>query len=284
MTRDAQTFDLDSPKLPKWVDDNAFSSGGYPHSHAFDEREFADLLVRLQIELVKLQSWAITRGERIVILFEGRDGAGKGSVIGAFRQYMNPRRTRVVALPKPSTSEVGQWYFQRYVAHMPTSGEIVMFDRSWYNRAGVERVMGFCTPEQTEMFLKEAPRFEAMLVGEGLKLIKFYIEVGREMQLARFWERRHNPLKTWKISDIDTAAVDRFDDYGRARDRMLETTHTDAAPWTVVLGNDKRRLKLNAIRHVLQLFDYEGKDRKVIGEIDAKVLGHGPGFLVNGKH
>jgi polyphosphate kinase 2 len=283
MANDARTFDLDSPKLPKWVSENAFASGGYPHAHALDDDDFADVLIDLQIELVKLQTWAIERGEKIVMVFEGRDGAGKGSVIGAFRQYMSPRRTRVVALPKPTPTETGQWYFQRYVAHMPTAGEIVMFDRSWYNRAGVERVMGFCTPEESERFLKEAPRFEAMLTGEGLRLVKFWIEVGREMQLSRFWDRRHNPLKIWKISDIDKAAIDRFDDYGRARDRMLETTHSDAAPWTVVLGNDKRRLKLNAIRHLLSLFDYTGKDRKVIGEIDPKVLGHGPGFLLDTK-
>ena len=273
-------FDLADPHLPKWISDAAFASGGYPHAKPLDEKDFAETLVRLQIELVKLQTHAIAEGERLLILFEGRDAAGKGSVIGALRQYMSPRRTRVVALPKPSDTERGQWYFQRYVEHLPTRGEVVIFDRSWYNRAGVERVMGFCSPGESEQFLREAPRFEDLLVGEGVRLIKFWLEVGREMQLMRFHDRRHNPLKIWKISDIDQAAIERYDDYSRARDRMLETTHTDRAPWTVVLGNDKRRLKLNAIRHVLQLVDYPDKDRRAIGEIDEKVLGRGPGFVL----
>lgn len=281
MADDTRSFDLDAVKLPKWVADGAFASGGYPHAKPLDEDEFSETLMALQIELVKLQTWAIARGEKLVVVFEGRDGAGKGSVIGAFRQYMSPRRTRVVALPKPTETEKGQWYFQRYVTQLPTSGEIVMFDRSWYNRAGVERVMGFCTVDESERFLEEAPRFETMLRGEGIRLIKFWIEVGREMQLSRFWDRRHDPLKVWKISPIDEAAIDRWEAYGTARDRMLERTHSDATPWTIVLGNDKRRLKLNAIRHILRLFDYDGKDRKAIGDIDAKVLGQGPGFLLD---
>ena len=276
---DGRRFDLADPKLPDWVKDGAFGSGDYPYPKPLDEDEFDDALKRLQIELVKLQTWAIAKGLRIVIVFEGRDAAGKGSAIGALRQYMSPRRTRVVALPKPSEVERGQWYFQRYVQHMPTSGEVVVFDRSWYNRAGVERVMGFCTPEETERFLAETPRFEDLLIAEGIHLIKFWLEVGREMQLSRFHDRRHDPLKVWKISDIDLAAISKYDDYTRARDRMLETTHTDRAPWTIVLGNDKRRLKLNAIRHVLRLFDYPDKDRRAIGEIDDEVLGQGPGFV-----
>ena len=278
-TAKVRSFDLDDPKLPEWVKDGAFGSGGFPYDEPYDEDRFDDELEALQIELVKLQTWAIDAGERIVIVFEGRDAAGKGSLIGAFRQYMSPRRTRVVALPKPTDAEKGQWYFQRYVGHMPTTGEVVMFDRSWYNRAGVEPVMGFCTPEQTEMFLKEAPRFEDMLTDEGIRLIKFFIDVGFEMQLERFHDRRHDPLKVWKVSPIDYAAVTRYDDYGRARDRMLERTHTDRAPWTVGLGNDKRRLKLAAMRHVLSLFDYPGKDRKAIGAVDEKILGRGPAFL-----
>ncbi len=275
-----QSFDLDDPKLPKWVKDRAFASGDFPYDEPYDEDRFDDELEALQVELVKLQTWAIDRGERLVVVFEGRDAAGKGSLIGAFRQYMSPRRTRVVALSKPTDTEKGQWYFQRYVGHMPTSGEVVMFDRSWYNRAGVEPVMGFCTPEQTEMFLEEAPRFEDMLTREGIRLVKFYVDVGWEMQLTRFHDRRHDPLKVWKVSPIDYAAIGRYDDYGRARDRMLERTHTDAAPWTVVLGNDKRRLKLNAMRHVLSLFDYPKKDRGAIGVIDEKILGRGPAFLL----
>ncbi|MCE1236407.1 MAG: polyphosphate kinase 2 [Hyphomicrobiales bacterium] len=273
-------FDLADPKLPDWVKDRAFASGGYPHHAPLDEDEFEETLTRLQIELVKLQTWAIAEGRRIVIVFEGRDASGKGSAIGALRQYMSPRRTRVVALPKPSEVEAGQWYFQRYVHHLPTAGEVVVFDRSWYNRAGVERVMGFCSPEASERFLAETPRFEDLLIAEGVHLVKFWLEVGREMQLSRFHDRRHNPLKVWKISDIDIAAIEKYDDYSRARDRMLETTHTDRAPWTIALGNDKRRLKLNVIRHLLRMFDYPDKDRRAIGEIDEKVIGVEPGFVL----
>lgn len=275
-----QRFDLSDPKLPDWVKDRAFSSGDYPHHAPLDEDEFEETLTRLQIELVKLQTWAIAEGHKIVVVFEGRDASGKGSAIGALRQYMSPRRTRVVALPKPSEVETGQWYFQRYVHHLPTAGEVVVFDRSWYNRAGVERVMGFCSLEASERFLAETPRFEDLLIAEGVHLVKFWLEVGREMQLSRFHDRRHDPLKVWKISDIDLAAIARYDDYTRARDRMLETTHTDRAPWTIVLGNDKRRLKLNVIRHLLKKFDYPGKDRRAIGEVDEKVLGVEPGFVL----
>ncbi|NLH81080.1 MAG: polyphosphate kinase 2 [Phyllobacteriaceae bacterium] len=278
----SRRFDLADPKLPDWVKDAAFASGDYPHGAPLDEKEFDETLKRLQIELVKLQTWAIAEGRKIVVVFEGRDASGKGSAIGALRQYMSPRRTRVVALPKPSDVEHGQWYFQRYVHHLPTSGEVVVFDRSWYNRAGVERVMGFCTGEETERFLAETPRFEDLLIAENITLVKFWLEVGWEMQLSRFHDRRHDPLKIWKISDVDMAAIGKYDDYTRARDRMLETTHTDRAPWTIVLGNDKRRLKLNVIRHVLKLFDYPDKDRRAIGEIDEKVLGQGPGFFDGG--
>lgn len=280
---DDHHFDLADPKLPDWVEKRAFGSGGYPYDEPLDSHEFEATLTRLQIELVKLQTWAIAQGLKVVLVFEGRDAAGKGSVIGALRQYMSPRRTRVIALPKPSDVEHGQWYFQRYVAHLPTAGEVVVFDRSWYNRAGVERVMGFCTPDQSERFLAETPHFEDLLIAEGVHLIKVWLEVGREMQLSRFHDRRHNPLKVWKISDIDVAAIEKFDAYTEARDRMLETTHTDRAPWTIGLGNDKRRLKLNVIRHLLRLFDYPDKDRTVIGEIDAEVLGQGPRFLLPGK-
>lgn len=274
-----KTFDLTDPHLPKWVEDGAFGSGNYPYDKPLDEKDFAPMLERLQIELVKLQTEAITKGWRVVVVFEGRDAAGKGSVIGALRQYMSPRRTRIVALPKPTESEEGQWYFQRYAEHLPTRGEVVIFDRSWYNRGGVERVMGFCTPEQSENFLREAPRFEDLLIDEGIVLLKFWLDVGREMQLSRFHDRRHNPLKVWKISDIDQAAIGLYDAYGAARDRMLEVTHTDRSPWTVALGNDKRRMKLDVLRHLLSRFDYPGKDRKAIGEIDPKILGHGPALV-----
>jgi polyphosphate kinase 2 len=271
-TARSHNFDLDDPELPKWVSENAFASGEYPHQVPFDDKDYAKLLIALQIELVKLQTWTIKAGRRLVIVFEGRDAAGKGGTIGAFREYMSPRQTRIVALPKPTDIEIGQWYFQRYVQHMPTRGEIVIFDRSWYNRAGVERVMNFCSLEESERFLKEAPRFESLLVDAGIDFVKIYIDVGYEMQLKRFHERRHNPLKVWKVSPIDYAAISHYDSYTEAFLRMLEMTSSANAPWTVILGNDKKRLHLNAIRYVLTLFDYPEKKRDVIGSIDSKVL------------
>lgn len=273
-------FDLDDPALPHWIEKASFSSGHYPHEEPMPDRDYEKSLIDLQIELVKLQSWAIQTGERIVLVIEGRDAAGKGGIIDALTEYMNPRMTRVVALPKPNEVERGQWYFQRYAKHLPTAGEIVLFDRSWYNRAGVERVMGFAKPAEVELFLREAPRFEAMLIDEGIRLIKIFVDVGFEMQLKRFHERRHNPLKMWKISEIDRQAIARYGAYTEARDRMLETTHTDVAPWTVVYGNDKKRARLSVTRHILALFDYAGKDRKIIGEPDEKILGQGLAFAL----
>ena len=184
-----------------------------------------------------------------------------------------------MALEKPSERESSQWYFQRYVKHLPAAGEIVLFDRSWYNRAGVEPVMGFCTPEQYEHFLKQTPRFEKLVVREGIHFFKFWLNIGREMQLKRFHDRRHDPLRVWKLSSMDIAALNKWDDYTEKRDRMLKETHTDDAPWTIVKANDKRRARLNVIRHILKSLDYTGKDKSVIGEIDDKILGSGPKFL-----
>ena len=192
---------------------------------------------------------------------------------------MNPRSARVVALTKPTETERGQWYFQRYVSHFPTAGEFVLFDRSWYNRAGVEPVMGFCTPEQYEAFLKQAPRFEKLLAQDGIRFFKFWLDIGREMQLKRFHDRRHDPLKIWKLSPMDIAAFDKWDDYTEKRDRMLKETHSDHAPWTVVRANDKRRARLNLIRHILHSLDYEGKDEAKIGKTDSKILCSGADFL-----
>jgi polyphosphate kinase 2 len=226
----------------------------------------------LQIELQKLTRWASKQGERIVIVFEGRDGAGKGGTIARFTQHLNPRQARIVALPKPSDTEKGQWYFQRYAAQMPTAGEIVFFDRSWYNRAGVERVMGFCTPEETEAFLHEAPVFEGMLARGGIRMIKLFLTIGREMQITRLHARWHDPLKRWKLSPIDFEALPRFDDYSRAFDEMLGRTSTETAPWFVVRSNDKLRARLNAIRHVLRAIPYKDKDEAAIGPLDDKVV------------
>ncbi|WP_306251150.1 polyphosphate kinase 2 [Parvularcula sp. IMCC14364] len=276
-------FDLDEPKLPGWIKDNDMSSGGYPYEEKLDRDDYEDQLETLQEELIKLQYWQQEKGTRIIMLFEGRDAAGKGGTIKAITQNMNPRHARVVALPKPSDRERGEWYFQRYVRHFPTSGEMVLFDRSWYNRAGVEPVMEFCTPEQHQTFLQEAPDFERMIVREGIFLFKFWLNVGREMQLKRFHDRRHDPLKIWKLSPIDIKALSKWDDYTAARDLMLERTHDARTPWTIIRSNDKRRARLNAIRRVLSALDYDGKKEKNIGDIDPAVLGEGPAFLSAGS-
>ena len=271
-------FNIDDPKLPDWVDDKALESGGYPYDKKMDKDEYEETLEKLQVELVKVQFWLQETGHRIISVFEGRDAAGKGGSIHVTRAYLNPRTARIVALNKPTETERGQWYYQRYVANFPTAGEFVMFDRSWYNRAGVEPVMGFCSDEQYEDFLNETPHFEKMVITEGIHFFKFWLSIGREMQIKRFHDRRHDPLKVWKLSPMDIAALNRWDDYSEKRDRMLKETHTDRAPWTVVLSNDKRRARINLVRHMLQKLDYTGKDEKVIGEIDDKILMPGADF------
>ncbi|MCV3767104.1 polyphosphate kinase 2 [Rhizobium sp. TRM95796] len=273
-----RVFDIENPTLPDWIEAEALSSGGYPYKKKLDEAEYAKTLEELQEELVKVQFWQQDTGARVICLFEGRDAAGKGGAIQALMSYMNPRNARVVALTKPTETEKGQWYFQRYISTFPTRGEFVNFDRSWYNRAGVEPVMGFCSPEDYEHFLESAPRLEKLITGDGIHFFKFYIDIGREMQLKRFHDRRHSKLKCWKLSPMDIAALSKWDDYTQKRDRMLKETHTDHAPWTVVRGNDKRRARLNIIRSVLGALDYKGKDKKAIGEIDDKILG-GPKIL-----
>ena len=234
---------------------------------------------RLQAELCALQDWVKEKGLRVIVIFEGRDAAGKGGTIKAITERVSPRVFRLVALPAPSDREKSQMYFQRYMQHFPAAGEIVIFDRSWYNRAGVEHVMGFCTEEQHAIFLREAPELEGMLVRDGIRLFKFYLEIGREMQLVRFHERRHDPLKQWKISDIDLAAMARFDDYSAAKEEMFRFTHTSTAPWTVILANDQRRARLEAIRAVLCAIEYEGKEASRIGKPDANIVGAGPKFF-----
>lgn len=272
-------FDLENPKLAKQIEKGALAAGGFPYEKKMKRKEYEKALEPLQIELIKLQRWVRATGERVVMVFEGRDAAGKGGTIHAFKEFQNPRHTRVVALSKPTDKEQGELYFQRYVAHLPTKGETVMFDRSWYNRGGVEPVMGFCTSDEHEHFLKEAPRFEDMLVDDGIRLFKFWLNVGRETQLKRFHDRRHNPLKVWKLSPIDIKALDKWDDYTQARNQMLECTHTAHAPWTIIRSNDKKRARLNAIRHVLMSIDYDGKDEKIIGKLDQKIIGFGSTFL-----
>lgn len=272
-------FSLDDPKLPASIADAAMTSGGYPYDKKLKREKFEDELHALQIELCKLQAYNIKSKSRILVIFEGRDGAGKGSCIKAFSAYLNPRNTRDVALTKPTETERGQLYFQRYAAQLPTAGEIVLFDRSWYNRAGVERVMGFCTAEQLAVFLREAPEFEGLLVRDGMKLFKFYLSLGREMQIARFHERKHNPLKQWKLSDVDVAALQKWDAYSEAAAEMFRFTHTTISPWIVIRANDQRRARLECIRAVLGAIDYEGRDLKAIGKLDPLISGSGPAFF-----
>jgi len=276
-----RVFDIDNPVLPDWVEDNALTAGGYPYDKRLKREDYEKKLELLQTELVKLQAWQQATGERVLILFEGRDAAGKGGTIGAMRFYMNPRSARNVALTKPTETERGQWYYQRYIAQFPTAGEFVTFDRSWYNRAGVEPVMGFCTPEQHKKFLKETPRFEKMIVGEGIHFFKIWLNLGQETQLKRFHERRHSPLTNWKFSPMDIAGITRWDDYTKARDLMMKETHTDHAPWTVIRSNDKRRARIEAVRHVLRALDYAGRDLDLIGKPDSKIIGSGPKQLLD---
>ena len=272
-------FNIDDPVLPDWVEDKKLSAGGFPYDKKMNRDDYDKTLEALQVELVKVQFWLQATGKRVMSVFEGRDAAGKGGAISVVTQYLNPRAARVVALTKPTETERGQWYFQRYISHFPTAGEFVAFDRSWYNRAGVEPVMGFCTPEEHKRFLKETPRLEKMVVHEGTHLFKFWLDTGRETQIDRFHDRRHSLLKSWKLSDMDIAALTKWDDYTAMRDLMLEKTHIDDAPWTVVRANDKRRARINLIKHILKSLDYDGKDKKVIGDVDDKILGFGPDFL-----
>ena len=246
---------------------------GYPYDEKLGRKEYEKAKRKLQIELLKLQAWVKESGEKIVIIFEGRDAAGKGGAIKRFTEHMNPRGARVVALEIPTDREQTQWYFQRYVAHLPAAGEIVMFDRSWYNRAGVERVMGYCTPQQYLEFTRSAPDFEELLVNSGIHLVKFWFSVGKAEQRARFTSRSQDKVKQWKLSPTDLASLDKWDDYTRAKEAMFFYTDTPHAPWTVVKSNDKKRARLEAMRWVLAKFDYPGKDLDVVGTPDAKIIG-----------
>ena len=272
-------FDLDDPVLPPQIADRALTSGGYPYDEELKKKAYTEDLTNLQLELLKLQSYIQDTGGRFVSLFEGRDASGKGSCISRFLERLNPRHARSVALSKPNEHERGQWYFQRYVAHLPTAGDMVLFDRSWYNRAGVERVMHFCTPEQTDLFLREVPDFEALLVRDGFAFFKFYLIIGRETQLLRFHERRHNPFKRWKITDVDLAALGQWDDYTRAQSEIFARSSTDVAPWIIVRANDQRRARLETIRWVLFHSDYKDKDARAVGKPDAKIIGTGPEYF-----
>ncbi len=272
-------FDLDNPSLPQIIEEEALVSGNYPYEKKLKNSRYEQKLLLLQIELVKLQTHLRQSGERIVAVFEGRDAAGKGGVVKRYRENLNPRHTKVVALPAPSDREQVQWYFQRYTCHMPAASETMLFDRSWYNRAVVEPVMGFCTPQQTELFFQEVPSYEKMLVQDGIKLFKFWLNISRPMQIKRFHDRRHSQLKHWKLSPVDLRALGKWDEYTKARNQMFERSHTDFAPWTIIRANDKRRARLGAIATVLNKMDYAGKDKKLVGDIDKNIIMSAPDFM-----
>jgi polyphosphate kinase len=238
-----------------------FANGLYPYQERYGIKPYYREKQRLQVELVKLQNWVKDTGRKVVLVFEGRDAAGKGSTIKRLMENLNPRGARVVALEKPTEVERGQWYFQRYTDHLPSSGEMVFFDRSWYNRAGVERVMGFCSEEEYWEFTRQAPIFEKMLVASGIDLVKIYLSVSREEQARRFHEREHNPLKQWKLSPVDREAQRRWDAYTSAKETTFQITDSDEAPWIIVKAEDKLRARLNTMRLVLDRFDYADKDR-----------------------
>jgi len=245
----------------------------YPYAKRMPRGDYDAAMAALQIELVRLQAWVKDTGQRIVVVFEGRDAAGKGGTIKRFHQHLNPRGARVVALSKPTETEAGQWYFQRYIEQLPTAGEIVFFDRSWYNRGVVEHVFGFCTPAQRAAWFAQVNEFEQMLVDDGIRLFKLWLNVGQATQLDRFLAREKDPLKQWKLSSIDVKGLPRWDAYSAAIDETLERSHTPRAPWTVIRADDKRRARVTAIRRVLCALDYARKDADALGAPDALISG-----------
>ena len=244
----------------------------YPYEEPLGREEYQEQKYLLQIELLKLQYWGQDNGVRNVILFEGRDAAGKGGTIKRFTEHLNPRAARVVALTRPSARERGQWYFQRYISHFPTAGEMVLFDRSWYNRAGVERVMGFCSDDEYDLFMAQAPEFEQLLVNAGTHVTKFWFSVTRREQRTRFAIRQIDPVRRWKLSPMDLESLDRWEAYTAAKEEMFTRTDTDHAPWVTVRSNDKKRARLNAMRYLLNRFDYDGKDDEVVGRPDPLIV------------
>ena len=268
-----QKLDARMPVSPddELVDD--WRSAVYPYKNRLSRKSYEKQKYGLQVELLKFQAWVKETGQRVVVMFEGRDAAGKGGTIKRFMEHLNPRGARVVALEKPSDFERGQWYFQRYIEHLPTKGEIVMFDRSWYNRAGVERVMGFCNDAEYQAFMRQAPELERNLVASGIHMFKFWFSVSQKEQQRRFRERELHPLKQWKLSPIDMAALDKWDEYSKAKEAMFLHTDTSEAPWIVIKSDCKKRARLNAMRFVLNKLDYKGKDSKNLPAPDPLIVG-----------
>lgn len=267
---------LTEPQPPVAPDEELaenWRKGVYPYKNRMSRKNYEAQKYQLQVELLKLQAWVKESQARVVILFEGRDAAGKGGAIKRFMEHLNPRGARVVALEKPSDLEKGQWYFQRYVQHLPSHGEIVLFDRSWYNRAGVERVMGFCSEDEYLEFMRQTPEFERMLVKSGIHLFKFWFSVSTEEQKVRFKQRKNHPLKQWKLSPVDLASLDKWDEYTKAKEAMFFHTDTAEAPWTVIKSDCKKRARLNAMKYVLNKLNYTGKNLEAVGPVDSLVAG-----------
>jgi polyphosphate kinase 2 len=272
------------PSLKSDTVRETFESGRYPYARLLGRVPYEAEKARLQAELLKVQIWAQETGQKFVILMEGRDAAGKGGTIKRFMEHLNPRYARVCALTKPSDVEKGQWFFQRYIAHLPTAGEMVFYDRSWYNRAGVERVMGFCSPAEYLEFMREVPELERMLVRSGVRLYKYWFSVTREEQFKRFKARETDPLKMWKLSPIDKASLDKWDDYTEAKEAMFFYTDTADAPWVIVKSNDKKRARLNCMKHFLSTIDYPGKDPEAVGTPDPLIVGNAAQVLKGAGH
>ncbi len=250
-----------------------FETGVYPYKRKISRKTYEKHKAELQVELLKVQEWVKNSGEKIVLIFEGRDAAGKGGTIKRFTEHLNPRGARVIALDKPTERQKSLWFFQRYIEHLPAGGEMVLFDRSWYNRAGVERVMGFCTPNEYLEFMRQTPEVERMIVRSGIRLYKYWFSVTQEEQLRRFKSREHEPLKKWKLSPIDRQSLDKWDDYTEAKEAMFFYTDTADAPWTIIKSNDKKRARLNCIKHFLNSLPYPGKDTHVVTRPDPLIVG-----------
>jgi polyphosphate kinase 2 len=274
----------DAKFVKKFPKKKIFPDANYPFEEKMDRKEYERLKEELQIEILKMQSWVKETGQRVVILFEGRDAAGKGGTIKRMMEHMNPRGARVIALEKPTTEERGQWYFQRYIQHLPSEGEIALFDRSWYNRAGVERVMGFCKPDEYLEFMRQAPELERMLVRSGINFFKLWFSVSRNEQFRRFQRRQHDPLKQWKLSPVDLASLDKWSDYTEAKEAMFFYTDTADAPWTVVKSDCKKRARINAMRHVLKNLDYPDKNADVMSGPDSRIVGSASHIYEKGEN
>jgi len=284
VTKPAPEPETTFPKVSPDTIRQAFETGEYPYDDRLSRKDYENQKAELQAELLKVQLWAQETGQKFVILFEGRDAAGKGGTIKRYMEHLNPRTARIVALNKPTDRERGQWFYQRYLEHLPTAGEMVFYDRSWYNRAGVERVMGFCTPNDYLEFMRQTPELERMMVRSGIQLYKYWFSVTQKEQKDRFASRETDPLKRWKLSPIDKASLGKWDDYTEAKEAMFFYTDTADAPWTIIKSNDKKRARLNCMRHFLNSLEYPGKDPDLVQAPDPLIVGRAEHVVHRADH